>query len=144
MWEAVCVEKMCWAKRDWVAWGWTLRERRLYLVWRKGAEPGFHVGTVVLTLVVISLWEGLFSTLGEQLVGFSFTCTLGSCVGLGARTGRSLTVPRASAIFRSAFLVVSPASRLRGSEGAGLDRIEMMSSAACFKKSIEATSGTEI
>ena len=109
-----------------------------------GAESGFYVGTVVLTLVVVLFWKGLLCTLGEQLVVFSCSCTLGSCVGFGERIGRSFTVPRASVIFRRAFLVVSPASRLRGREEAVFDRMEMMSSAACFRKSTEFNSGTGI
>ena len=76
--------------------------------------------------------------------------TLGSCTGTGSgddgvgnsgNVGSSSTLCKASAIFKIAFLVASPASNVTVVVADGLVKIDIISKAACFKKSSVLTAG---
>ena len=76
--------------------------------------------------------------------------TLGRCTGtddgegvLGgdANDGRASTLCNASAIFKSAFLVASPASRVTVVEEDGVVSIDIISNAACFKNHLSSLLG---
>jgi hypothetical protein len=71
---------------------------------------------------------------GDGVVG-------GSGVGGDANLGRASTLCNASAIFKSVFFVASPASKVPVVEERGVVSIDIISNAACLRKSSVFTSG---
>ena len=87
--------------------------RHACVLWSMGSS----VSSVSFSVVFLVSVGGMMSTLGDELVGFCITCTLGACMGGG---GRGVVCLLTTFIF--GFVRYFPVGSLGGSMGALLCR----------------------
>ena len=108
------------------------------------------VGVVGFLRLYRTCWNGSAPFVHCLISGVT---TLGSCTGTDdsegvmdgdANVGRLSTLCNASAIFKSAFLVASPASKATVVDEAGVVSIDIISNAACFKNHLSSVLEKEL
>ena len=126
----------------------------MYFVALKGSTPLVHCLVLNVTLGTCEgRWLGAVEGCSDGFLGMVLTATLGTCVyrwvgvvegyrdGSMGRSGIAVTRYKACAILSNSFLVVSSVSSLIVVVEDGLVRMDIMSKAACLKKTSVLTSG---